>query len=178
MSLNEMSHDLSERLAAVRCVIFDIDGVMTDCKLYLSEVDGELHELKAVNVRDGLGIKRLLKTGIEVAVISGRPSLAMEKRMAFLGVKHVWLNTEDKLPAYETLKARLGLEDRHMAMMGDDLPDVPLFQKVGLATCPKDAHVSVRRYVHWASEFNGGNGAIRELSDVLLQSQSQKQAQP
>ena len=147
-----------ERASNIRCVIFDIDGVMTDCKLYLTH-DGE--EIKAVNVRDGLGIKLLMKHGIEVAVISGRPSAAMQKRLEFLGVPHIWLATEDKLPAYASLKAKLKLSDAQMAHMGDDTPDLPLFAKVGLALAPGDAHAKAKAAAHWVSTANGGDGAIR-----------------
>ncbi len=158
----------TERARDIRCVIFDIDGVMTDCKLYLSH-DGE--EIKAVNVRDGLGIKLLMNNGIEVAVISGRPSAAMQKRLEFLGVPHIWLATEDKLPAYDALKAKLKLSDAQMAHMGDDTPDLPLFARVGLALAPGDAHRRAKAEAHWISEANGGNGAIREAVDFILAAQ-------
>jgi len=158
----------TERAKAIRCVIFDIDGVMTDCKLYLTH-DGE--EIKAVNVRDGLGLKLLMKHGIEVAVISGRPSAAMQKRLEYLGVPHIWLNTEHKLPAYESLKAKLGLVDAQMAHMGDDTPDLPLFERVGLALAPADAHRKAKAAAHWTSEAKGGDGAIREAVDFILSAQ-------
>ena len=160
--------DATVRAARIRCVIFDIDGVMTDCKLYLTH-DGE--EIKAVNVRDGLGLKLLMKHGIEVAVISGRPSAAMQKRLEFLGVPHIWLATEEKMPAYETLKARLGLTDAQMAHMGDDTPDLPLFRAVGLALAPADAHRKAKAEAHWISEARGGDGAIREAADFILAAQ-------
>jgi len=160
--------DAAQRAKAIRCVIFDIDGVMTDCKLYLTH-DGE--EIKAVNVRDGLGLKLLMKHGVEVAVISGRPSAAMQKRLEYLGVPHIWLNTEDKLPAYEALKGRLGLSDAQMAHMGDDVPDLPLFARVGLAIAPGDAHRRAKSAAHWISEAKGGDGAIREACDFILAAQ-------
>jgi 3-deoxy-D-manno-octulosonate 8-phosphate phosphatase (KDO 8-P phosphatase) len=160
--------DATTRARAIRCVIFDIDGVMTDCKLYLTH-DGE--EIKAVNVRDGLGLKLLMKHGIEVAVISGRPSTAMQKRLEYLGVPHIWLSTEDKLPAYEALKAKLGLTDAQMAHMGDDTPDLPLFRVAGLALAPADAHRKARAEAHWISEARGGDGAVREAADFILAAQ-------
>lgn len=157
-----------ERAQKIRCVIFDIDGVMTDCKLYLTH-DGE--EIKAVNVRDGLGIKLLMKNGIDVAVISGRPSVAMQKRLEYLGVPHIWLATEDKLPAYEALKTKLNLSNQQMAHMGDDTPDLPLFAHVGLALAPGDAHRKAKAAAHWVSEARGGDGAIREAVDFILEAQ-------
>lgn len=156
---------VSERAARVRCLVLDIDGVMTDCKLYLGP-DGT--EWKAVNVRDGLGIKLLLEAGIEVAVISGRPSTAMEKRLAFLGVRHVWLDARDKAPAFAELQQRLGLRDDECAAMGDDVPDLPLLQRVGLAMTVADAHPSALAAAHWTSRHRGGDGAIREAADLLL----------
>jgi len=97
--------EVKRRAAKIRCLFLDIDGVMTDCKLYLTP-DGE--ELKAVNVKDGLGIKLLMQAGVQVAVISGRPSLAMQKRLSSLGIEHVFLNAQDKLPAYEAVKQKIG----------------------------------------------------------------------
>lgn len=159
------SADVQRRAAKIRCLILDIDGVMTDCKLYLA-ADGS--ELKAVNVRDGLGMKLLLKAGIEVAVISGRPSEAMQKRLEWLGLKHIYLDTEDKLPAYEAIQRALGIGDEQCAHMGDDVPDLPLFERVGLAMCVADAHPKILGIADWISGYPGGNGAIREAADLLM----------
>jgi len=160
--------DVATRARNVRCIVFDIDGVMTDCKLYLA-ADGS--ELKAVNVRDGLGIKLLLRAGIEVAVISGRPSDAMAKRLAFLGIPHVWLDTEDKLPAFEALQRKLGIGDAQCAVMGDDVPDLPLMQRAGLALTVADAHPRALAAAQWVSHYRGGDGAIREAADMILSAQ-------
>ena len=159
------SADVQRRAANIRCLFLDIDGVMTDCKLYLTH-DGE--ELKAVNVRDGLGMKMLMKNGVEVAVISGRPSKAMEKRLTWLGIRHFVLDTEIKLPAYERIRDTLGLTDDQCAMMGDDVPDLPLFARVGLARAPADAHSKAHAAVHFVSRCRGGDGAIREAADLIL----------
>lgn len=160
--------DVATRARDVRCIVFDIDGVMTDCKLYLA-ADGS--ELKAVNVRDGLGIKLLLRAGIEIAVISGRPSDAMAKRLAFLGIPHVWLDTEDKLPAFEALQRKLRISDAQCAVMGDDVPDLPLMQRAGLALTVADAHPRALAAAHWTSRHRGGDGAIREAADMILAAQ-------
>lgn len=159
------STEIQARAAKIRCLFLDIDGVMTDCKLYLTS-DGE--EIKAVNVRDGWGMKALMRRGVEVAVISGRPSAAMQKRLEWLGLRHVVLDTEIKLPAYERIRDTLGLTDEQCAMMGDDVPDLPLLQRVGLALCPADAHPRARAAVHFVSTCRGGDGAIREAADVIL----------
>lgn len=163
-----MPLSVEARAQRLRCVIFDIDGVMTDCKLYLA-ADGS--EIKAVNVRDGLGIKLLMKHGIEVAVISGRPSVAMAQRLAFLGVQYVWLNTEDKLPAFESLLKTLGIAEHECAHMGDDTPDLPLFARVGLAIAPGDAHAKAKAAAQLITQARGGDGAIREAVDFILQAQ-------
>ncbi|MGH8540738.1 MAG: KdsC family phosphatase [Stenotrophobium sp.] len=159
---------VKKRAKKIRCVFLDIDGVMTDCKLYLA-ADGS--ELKAVNVKDGLGMKLLMKHGIEVAVISGRPSEAMQKRLDWLGIKHVYLNTEDKLPAYAAIQKKLGITDEQCAHMGDDTPDLPLFARVGLAMAVADAHPKAAAAAHWQSRNAGGNGAIREAADLILGAQ-------
>ena len=160
---------LSERIHDIRCMVFDVDGVMTDCKLYLAP-DGT--ELKAVHVRDGLGLKLLMQAGIEVAVISGRPSAAMQARFEYLGIHHVWLNVDEKIPAWDALKARLNLRDEQMAMMGDDTPDLPLMQRAGLALTVADAHPKVLAVAHWASRLTGGHGAVRDAADLVLNTQA------
>lgn len=160
--------EIQQRAAKIRCLFLDIDGVMTDCKLYLTP-DGE--ELKAVNVRDGWGMKALMKHGVEVAVISGRPSKAMQKRLEWLGLKHIVLDTEVKLPAYERIRDALGLSDEQCAMVGDDVPDLPLLTRVGLAMTPADAHRKAKVAAHLVSSCKGGDGAIREAADLILEAQ-------
>ena len=160
--------EVRKRAAKIRCLFLDIDGVMTDCKLYLTP-DGE--ELKAVNVKDGLGIKMLMKAGVQVAVISGRPSLAMQKRLSSLGIEHVYLNTEDKVAAYEEVKKALSLADDVCAHMGDDVPDLPLFERVALALAVADAHPSAKAVADWTAVNRGGDGAIREAVDLILSAQ-------
>lgn len=155
----------TDRAGRLRCIVFDIDGVMTDCKLYLGP-DGS--EWKAVNVRDGLGIKLLLKAGVEVAVISGRPSEAMAQRLAFLGIQHVWLDSRGKDADFNTLQSRLGIDDSQCAVMGDDIPDLPLMQRAGLAMTVADAHPAALAAAHWISRHTGGNGAIREAADFII----------
>jgi 3-deoxy-D-manno-octulosonate 8-phosphate phosphatase (KDO 8-P phosphatase) len=163
---------LSERARDIRCVVFDVDGVMTDCKLYLGP---EGAEWKAVNVRDGLGLKLLMRAGIEVAVISGRPSAAMQQRFEYLGVRHIWLDVQRKIPAYETLLQQLSLQDRQVAVMGDDVPDLPLMRRAGLALTVADGHPRVLAAAHWASRLPGGGGAVREAADLILKIQGKDQ---
>ena len=159
---------IRKRARRVRCLFLDIDGVLTDGKLYLGP-DGA--ELKTNYVRDGYGIKRLLAAGVEVAVISGRPSEAMRRRLEFLGVKHVVLDNEDKLPAYEKIRDTLGITDADCAVMGDDAPDLPVMARAALAMAPADAHVRALKAAHWVSRYNGGAGAVREACDMILAAQ-------
>jgi 3-deoxy-D-manno-octulosonate 8-phosphate phosphatase (KDO 8-P phosphatase) len=160
---------LQRRAAKIRCVIFDVDGVITDGKLYLGP-DGQ--EWKVVSVRDGLGLRLLLEAGVEVAVISGRPSIAMQSRLNSLGIKHVYLNTVDKLPTYARVLRDLELHDEHCAVMGDDTPDLPLMKRAGLALTVADAHGDVLQAADWVSRYPGGQGAVREACDLILAARS------
>jgi 3-deoxy-D-manno-octulosonate 8-phosphate phosphatase (KDO 8-P phosphatase) len=156
---------VQQRARRIRCLFLDVDGVLTDGKLYLGP-NGQ--EFKTNYVRDGLGIKLLLEAGVEVAVISGRPSEAMQQRLAFLGVKQVVLDNEDKLPVYEQIRARLGLADAECAVMGDDVPDLPPMARAGLALTVADAHPAALKAAHWVSRHPGGQGAVREAADLIL----------
>jgi 3-deoxy-D-manno-octulosonate 8-phosphate phosphatase (KDO 8-P phosphatase) len=170
--MSESATGVTVRARQVRCAVFDVDGVMTDGKLYLGPAGAEW---KAMNVRDGFGLKLLLRAGIEVAVISGRPSPAVHARLRGLGVRHVWLEVEDKLPAFESLRASLGLADEQFAMMGDDVPDLPLMRRAGLALTVADAHPRVLAAAHWTSRHAGGSGAVREAVDLILRAQGKEQ---
>ena len=121
--------DIRERAARVRLVVFDVDGVFTDGRLYYGP-GGE--ELKVFHVHDGQGVKRLLKSGVAVAVISGRDSAAVSRRMQDLGIAHVFQGDEDKLPIFERLLKKLALSPKEVACVGDDLPDLPLLEAAGL----------------------------------------------
>lgn len=156
---------VSERAREIRCAVFDVDGVLTDCKLYHAP-NGE--EWKVTNVRDGLGLRLLMQAGIEVAIISGRPSQAMQHRLDGLGIRHVWLGVHEKVSAWESLQATLGLTDRQMSMMGDDVPDADLMTRAGLALTTADAHPKALALAQWASRHRGGEGAVREACDLLI----------
>lgn len=159
---------LKERAAQIRCLFLDIDGVLTDGKLYIGP-HGE--ETKTNYVRDGLGIKMMLKAGLHVAVISGRPSEAMRQRLSWLGIQHIALDTEDKEPAYLRIRDALGLTDAQCAHMGDDVPDLPLMRRCALALSVADAHTKALAAAHWVSRYEGGRGAVREAIDLILEAQ-------
>jgi 3-deoxy-D-manno-octulosonate 8-phosphate phosphatase (KDO 8-P phosphatase) len=161
--------DLAGRARALRLAIFDVDGVFTDGRLHYSPA-GE--EIKVFHVRDGLGIKRLQTSGVEVAIISGRASDAVTLRMAELGVRHVFQGDHDKLPLFERLLAEIGCEAGQTAFMGDDLPDLAVMRQVGLAACPADAVAAVAEMCHWQSGLPGGRGAVREFCDFVIRARS------
>jgi 3-deoxy-D-manno-octulosonate 8-phosphate phosphatase (KDO 8-P phosphatase) len=160
--------DVIQRAAQIRLVIFDVDGVLTDGSLYFGD-DGL--EYKAFNVRDGLGMGMLQETGVQLAVISGRRSEVVRIRMDGLGVTHVYQGVRDKLPAYEDLKQTLGLADAAIAYVGDDLIDLSIMRRVGLAITVADAHPLVRRHAHWCTQAPGGRGAAREVCELIMESQ-------
>jgi 3-deoxy-D-manno-octulosonate 8-phosphate phosphatase (KDO 8-P phosphatase) len=154
---------LVARAARIRLVLLDVDGVLTDGRLYYGP-EGEA--LKAFDVKDGHGIV-LLRDHVDFGVISGRPGKASEGRLRELRFKHLVFGERDKLAGYAQL-AGLGLADDEVAYMGDDVNDVPLLRKVGLAACPADAHPAVREAVHFVARSPGGRGAVRELCELVL----------
>jgi 3-deoxy-D-manno-octulosonate 8-phosphate phosphatase (KDO 8-P phosphatase) len=150
---------------AIRLLILDVDGVLTDGRLYFG-ARGEA--LKVFNVRDGQGLVQLLRAGIEVAVISGRRSSMVSARCRELGVRHVQQGVGDKLAAFARLRRRLGLSPDACACVGDDLPDVPLMQALGCSFAVADAHPQARRAADHVTRLGGGEGAVREVCDLLL----------
>lgn len=156
---------LREVAAGIRLAVFDIDGVFTDGRLWLGS-DGV--EYKAFSVRDGVGVKQLLAAGIEVAIISGRASTAVDRRMAELGVRRVLQGCADKAHALAVLLRETGLESGQTAYLGDDTPDLPAMRLVGLPAAVADAHPDVRAAGVWISTQPGGFGAVREFCEMLL----------
>jgi 3-deoxy-D-manno-octulosonate 8-phosphate phosphatase (KDO 8-P phosphatase) len=156
------------RAQAVRLVILDVDGVLTDGGLYFSE-RGE--SLKRFSVLDGQGLKMLQRAGIEAAVITGRDSGALRSRLSALKIQHAVFNTEDKLPAAQQLLAQLCMTWDETAVMGDDWPDLPMLSRAQLACSPANGHVENRALAHFTSHARGGEGAVRELCDLILTAQ-------
>ncbi|HTP26354.1 MAG TPA: HAD hydrolase family protein [Anaeromyxobacteraceae bacterium] len=153
---------LFARASRVRLLLLDVDGVLTDGRLYYG-ADGEV--MKAFDVKDGHGIV-LLREHVALGVISGRPGLA-RRRLEELGVRHLIFGQRDKLAGYASLE-HLGIPDGEVAYMGDDVNDLPLLTRVGLSACPADARPEVRSAVHFVARSAGGRGAVRELCDLLL----------
>jgi 3-deoxy-D-manno-octulosonate 8-phosphate phosphatase (KDO 8-P phosphatase) len=153
------------RAQGVKVVFFDVDGVLTDGGLLFSE-SGET--MKRFNTLDGHGIKLLQKAGITPAVITGRDSAPLRVRLQALGVSHAHFGTEDKLPAAKALLQDLGLAWSQAAAMGDDWPDLPVMQAAAFACAPANAHAEVTASAHYVTQRSGGQGAVRELCDLLL----------
>jgi 3-deoxy-D-manno-octulosonate 8-phosphate phosphatase (KDO 8-P phosphatase) len=156
-------------LARIQLLILDVDGVLTDGRLYFG-ARGEA--LKVFHVRDGHGIKLLMAAGVHVAVCSGRRSAAVAARMRELGVSHVLQACKDKVAALERLTERLHVDRLNCACLCDDTPDLPLMSAVGMAGAVADAHPVVMSAAHWIAAANGGRGAVRELCDALLRARS------
>lgn len=157
--------DLQARAAAIRLAVFDIDGVFTDGRIWLGS-DGV--EYKSFSVRDGVGVKSLLRAGIEVAIISGRASPAVDRRMAELGVTRVVQGCVDKAAALQRLLVETGIPAELAAYLGDDTPDLPAMQMVSLACAVADAHAETLAASAWVSRHPGGHGAVREFCEFLL----------
>ena len=153
------------RLRRIRLLVLDVDGVLTDGGLYYGP-DGE--EWKRFHVHDGLALARAVAAGFPVAVVSSRRSAAVARRCAELGLADVHQGVADKLGVYEDLRARHGCRNAEVACMGDDLPDLPLLRRAGLAVAPADAVPVVRRTARWVSQAPGGRGAVREVLEAIL----------
>ena len=156
----------------IKLIIFDVDGVFTDGKLYFNE-DGEA--MKAFNTLDGMGIKMLRDIGIEVAIITGRNSKIMGARAAELGIKHLYQGNHHKLEAFADCLAKLNLTAKNTAYMGDDITDLPVMQRVHLSIAPANAVTEVKEHATWITDNFGGNGAVREACDTILKAQGQWQ---
>jgi 3-deoxy-D-manno-octulosonate 8-phosphate phosphatase (KDO 8-P phosphatase) len=157
------------RLSKIEVLILDVDGVLTDGRLYF---DAKGEALKVFHVRDGHGIKLLMAAGVHVAAFSGRRSAASAKRLRELRVPTVVQGCSDKLLALQTLTKHLKVDPLNCACIVDDTPDLPLMSAVGLAAAVADAHPVVLSAAHWVSRRPGGLGAVRELCDAILRARA------
>ncbi len=160
--------DIHAKAREIRLVIFDVDGVLTDGSLYLGD-DGQ--EYKAFNSRDGHGMKMLQHYGVLIGIITGRTSEVVRIRMESLGIEHVFQGKLEKLPAYEELRTKLGLSDQQVAYVGDDVVDLPIMRRVGLAIAVNDAHPLVIQHAHWQTPHAGGRGAGRDVCEMIMEAQ-------
>lgn len=158
---------------SIKLVIFDVDGVLTDGKLYFSSKGDAM---KTFDVHDGLGMGFLKKAGIELAIITGRKSKIVVHRAAGLGIKHVYQNAMNKIKPYESLLKKLNLTDDDVAYVGDDLLDLPVIRRVKLGIVVANAKSYVKEHANYVTENFGGHGAVREVCDLILRAQNKFEA--
>ncbi len=156
---------LPEQWAKLKLVILDVDGVLTDGRLYLSD---QREELKAFHVQDGFGIRLLLRCGVQVAVITSRSSPLVEWRMQSLGVTHIYQGAHAKLPVFQALLTELQINASEVAYMGDDWPDLPVLNQVGIPIAVANAVAEVVVQAHYQTQRAGGEGAVREVADIIV----------
>lgn len=160
--------DFLERAKPIRLVVFDVDGVLTDGGIFIAS-DGSEH--KVFNSRDGHGMKMLQESGVAIAVITGRSSPAVMHRMSGLSITHLYQGQQDKLPAFRALVENLGLRPEQVACVGDDVVDLPMMRRCGLAIAVGDAHDLVKEHAHWITARDGGRGAAREVCELIMRAQ-------
>lgn len=162
-------NELIEKAKKIKCLICDVDGVLTDGLLYIDD-DGK--ESKTFHVQDGMGLKLLMSAGIEVAIITTSVNEVIDNRMKQLGVIHYYKGQVDKRAAYAKIKASLGFTDEEFAYIGDDLPDLPLIRQVGLGVAIANAVAQVKEFACWQTQNPGGRGGVRELCELILNAQN------
>lgn len=160
--------EIFELASRIKLVIFDVDGVLTNGQLLISS-DGS--ETKSFHARDGHGMKMLMRNGVDIAIISGRSSPAVVLRMNDLGVSHVQQGIADKSKALDELMAKLNIEAAHIAYVGDDVIDLPVMRRIGLAIAVQNADSFVKKHAHWQTPAKGGYGAAREVCELILEAQ-------
>ncbi len=171
------TQDQLRRAEKIELILMDVDGVMTDGKLYyFPDVQGKLVEFKGFNSHDGLGLHLCSFAGIKTGVISGRVSPSVEERAAMLKMKYVYQGHLEKLACWEEILADAGLAPDQVAYIGDDFPDIPLLKRAGLACAVADARPELKEIAHFICEHNGGQGAVRDLCELVLKASSRWEA--
>lgn len=165
----KLSDNFIQRAKNIKCVIFDVDGVLTDGRLFF-DLKGK--EYKSFHAQDGQGLKLLQQQGITVAIISGRSSPIVATRMKNLGIQHVYQGHENKVAAFSDLISKLNIEPSAVAHVGDDLPDLAILNRSGLAIAVADANPSILPFCHGQTTRQGGHGAAREVCDAILTAQN------
>ena len=156
----------SQSAGDIRLLILDVDGVLTNGGL---QFDARGEEYKTFNSLDGHGIRMLLDNAIEVAIITGRESNIVSQRARELGIRHLYQGCRDKMSAFRDLLNDTGIDARQAAYVGDDLPDLPVMRQVGLAIAVQNAHDFIKQHCNWVTTQQGGQGAVREVTDYILQ---------
>jgi len=160
--------EILERAKNIKLIAFDVDGVLTDGSLFYGE-QGE--EYKAFHSKDGLGMKLLMRTGVQIGIITARESQLVRHRMESLGIEHLYQGRLDKLNAFDDLLKKLGLSYEQTSFVGDDVVDLPVMNKVGLSITVSDAHPMVIEQAHWQTPAAGGRGAARQACELIMQAQ-------
>ncbi len=156
---------MRERLKAIKLLLLDVDGVMTDGRIIYTS-DGS--ETKAFDVKDGHGLKLLQRAGVKVGIITGRESDIVPRRAKELGIELVYQNAKNKLVPFQEILKRQDLTPEQVAYVGDDVVDLPILSRVGFAATVADAVDDIKSYVHYVTVREGGRGAVREICDLLL----------
>lgn len=151
----------------IKLLILDVDGVLTNGQVYICDCG---HEIKGFSTQDGIGLKLLLANGVDIAIISGRKSPATKKRLRDLNIKHVYLGAADKVAVFNKLKNKLSIENNNIAYIGDDLPDLLVMQQVGFSIAVDNAVDAIKDIAHHITIRKGGDGAVREACDLILNS--------
>ncbi len=168
------SSPVVERAKRIKVIIFDVDGVMTDGSLMIGD-DGQ--EYKSFHSLDGLGMKLLKASGVEMAIITGRTSNVVTKRAETTGIAHFYQGVEDKLEAFEDLVRKMNVSPEECAFMGDDVVDLPPMRRAGLAIAVPSATPLVKEYAHYTTQAQAGRGAVREACELLMKAQGTFDAQ-
>ncbi len=168
MKKNNLENSYKKKLNHITTFIFDIDGVLTDGKVYITS-DNEL--ARAMHTKDGFAIKTAIKKGYKVAIISGAKDENVIKRLKYLSIEDIYIKIDDKLAVYESLLKKYNLSHQEVLYMGDDIPDLPLLRRVGLSACPRDAVQEVLDTVDYISHKKGGHTCVRDLIEQVLRVQ-------
>ena len=167
-------HSVIEKAKSIRIVIFDVDGVLTDGTLYFTD-SGE--EIKAFNSRDGHGMKMLKASGVELAIITARESRSVKLRAEDFNITLLYQGEENKLKVFESLVTKLKLDMSSCAYVGDDLIDLPVMTRCGLSICVPSSPILVKKHAHYVTNSEGGQGAVREVCEMIMRSQGTLDAQ-
>jgi 3-deoxy-D-manno-octulosonate 8-phosphate phosphatase (KDO 8-P phosphatase) len=168
-----MTSNILEKAKKIKLAVFDVDGVLTDGHLYF---DAQNNELKVFHVQDGLGIKLLQLSGVNTAIITSRQSSITQQRMQSLGVLYIYQGQHNKQLAFNELLIQLELKEEQVAYVGDDLPDLPLIQRAGLGIAVANAHAVIKQHAVWQTTLRGGEGAAREVCELIMQAQGTLEA--
>ena len=174
--MHKLTEEQRERAADIRLLLMDVDGVWTDGKLFYVPGGGEMVEVKAFNTQDGMGLRWAHAAGIQTGLISGRESPGVTHRAEMLGVTYIYQHYLEKIPPYEEICEKAGVTDAQVAYMGDDLTDIPLIRRVGLGVAVANGRKEVLEAADYVTAAPGGDGAIREVIEIMMKAQGGWQA--